>query len=38
MRRITEMHDAIVSVTMVMVYVLEERNIYIDGRRKAKFI
>jgi len=36
MGRITEMHDAVFTVTIVTVYVAEE--IYNDGSRKAKLI
>jgi len=36
MGRITETNYAVVGVTMLTVYVAEK--IYIDGRRKAKFI
>ena len=35
MGKITE---TVVGVTMATVYVAEDRNRYIDGRRKAKFI
>jgi len=33
-----ETNYVVVDVSMAVEYVAEERNIYIDGRRKAKFI
>jgi len=38
MGRITETHDEVFNVTMVKVYIAEETNMHIDGRKKAKLI